>query len=164
MRFFNRSWVMGRGVADFSISNAMALASYMPTQIGKTVSLLTSFRITIGILLAGSMTRPRIFISTSMVNSLTRSPLRDGLADKAVGLAAGNPHRHIAAGSGTDELRRGEIHRLILRAAADDLASLAIESFNGCFHDLSYMLGIVGSLNLPLTIEKLRQATALFLF
>jgi hypothetical protein len=31
---------------------------------------LTSLRITMGILLAGSMTRPRIFISTSMVNSV----------------------------------------------------------------------------------------------
>jgi hypothetical protein len=33
---------------------------------------LTSFRITIGMLLAGSMTRPRIFISTSMVSSSYR--------------------------------------------------------------------------------------------
>src|ERR1700679_862721 len=143
MRFFSRSWVIGRGVADFSISNAMALASYMPTQMGRTVSLLTSFRITIGILLAGSMTRPRIFISTSMVNSLTRSPLRDGLADKAVGLAVGNPHRQIATGGGTDKVRSREIDRLVLRAATDHLAALTIKPFNGCFHDLSYMLGII---------------------
>src|SRR3984885_9362440 len=136
MRFFSKSWVIGRGVANLSIYNAMALASYMPTQIGRTVSLLTSFKITIGILLAGSMTRPGIFISTSMVNSLKRSPLRDGLADKAVGLAVGNPHRQIATGSGADWVRSGEINRLILRAAADHLASLGIKSFNGCFHHL----------------------------
>src|SRR5580698_6481142 len=124
MRFFNRSWVMGRGVDDFSISSAMAFASYMPTQIGSTVSLLTSFRITIGILLAGSMTRPRIFISTSMVNSDALPLLDHGLADKAVGVALSDPHRNIATRSGADGVRSGEVHRLVLRAAADDLIPL----------------------------------------
>src|SRR5271156_589602 len=101
MRFFSKSWVMGRGVEDFSISRAMALASYMPTQIGSTVSLLTSLRITMGMLLAGSMTRPRIFISTSMVNSVGS----DRLADKAVGIALRYPHREITARRGADRVR-----------------------------------------------------------
>ena len=49
-RFFSRSCVIGRGVVAFSISSAMAFASYRPTQMGRTVSLSTSFRITIGAL------------------------------------------------------------------------------------------------------------------
>jgi hypothetical protein len=32
--FLMRSWVIGRGVAIFSSSSAMALASKIPTQIG----------------------------------------------------------------------------------------------------------------------------------
>src|ERR1700761_3209606 len=138
MRFLSRSWVIGRGVADFSISSAIALASYMPTQIGSTVSLLTSFRITIGVLLAGSMTRPRIFISTSMANSDALSPLDHGLADKAVGKALGDPHRNIAPRSGADEACRCEIDCLILRTPADDLAPLGVEPFNCRFQSLPY--------------------------
>src|SRR5579875_472674 len=60
-----RSWVMGRGVVTFSISRAMALASYTPTQMGRTVLPLMSRRMTIGILVTGSIISPRIFISTS---------------------------------------------------------------------------------------------------
>ena len=116
----------------------MALASYMPTQMGRTVSLLTSLRITIGMLLAGSMTRPRIFISTSMVNSVGL----DRLADKAVGKALRDPHREIAARRGADRVRGREIDSLILRAAADYLAPLTVISFNGCFHYLPYVTGV----------------------
>src|SRR6202167_6315186 len=164
MRFLSRSWVIGRGVVDFSISRAMALASYMPTQIGRTVSLFTSFKITIGILVAGSMTRPRIFISTSMVNSLTRATLRDGLADKAVGVAVGNPHRNITSRSGTDQVRSREVDGLVLRAAANTLASLAVNSFNRRFHHFSYVPGVTSSLNFTLAVEEHLQTTALLLF
>src|ERR1700760_2751409 len=103
--FLSRSWVIGRGVADFSISRAIALASYMPTQIGRTVSLFTSFRMTMGILLAGSMTRPRIFISTSMVHPFAGHLERDRLPGKAVRIAVGDAHRHVAARSRTNRLR-----------------------------------------------------------
>src|SRR5215472_2831827 len=61
-----RSCVIGRGVETFSISSAMALASYTPTQMGSTVLLPTSLRMTIGMLVTGSIMSPRIFISTSM--------------------------------------------------------------------------------------------------
>src|SRR5215831_7308427 len=72
-RFLIRSCVMGRGVVTFSISRAMALASYTPTQMGSTVSLPTSFNTTMGMLVTGSIIKPRIFISTSM--SLRSKPL-----------------------------------------------------------------------------------------
>src|SRR5690242_20560489 len=48
----------------------MALASKTPTQMGSTVSLFASFRITMGVLLTGSTSRPRILISTSIGSSL----------------------------------------------------------------------------------------------
>src|SRR5258708_32102816 len=44
----------------------MALASYTPTQIGRMELPCTSFRTTIGILVTGSIIRPRIFISSSI--------------------------------------------------------------------------------------------------
>src|ERR1017187_9851555 len=61
-----RSWVMGRGVETFSISSAIAFASYTPTQMGSTVLPLMSLRMTMGILVTGSIISPRIFISTSI--------------------------------------------------------------------------------------------------
>src|SRR5271154_4330248 len=140
----------------------MALASYIPTQIGSTVSLLTSFRITIGILLAGSMTRPRIFISTSMVTSVMR--LGDSLAHKAVGKALGDPYRHIAARSGMDRLRSREIDSLVLRAAAVHLAPLRVIPLNRCLHNLSYMVGIVRPLDLTLALHKHLQPPAFLFF
>src|SRR6516164_1088883 len=57
---------MGRGGVTFSISSAMAFASYTPTQMGRTVSLAMSLRITMGMLVTGSIMSPRIFISTSI--------------------------------------------------------------------------------------------------
>src|SRR5208337_2441170 len=69
--FFSRSWVMGRGVCTFSISSAMALASYAPTQMGRIACPCTSFSTTIGICVTGSIIRPRTFISTSIAPSLS---------------------------------------------------------------------------------------------
>src|SRR5438552_3019485 len=39
----------------------------MPTQIGSTVLLLTSFKMTIGMLVAGSIMRPRLFLFGNLV-------------------------------------------------------------------------------------------------
>ncbi len=61
-RLVIRSWVMGRGVAMFSILRAMALASKTPIQMGRMRSLVGSWRTTMGILDMGSMTRPLIRI------------------------------------------------------------------------------------------------------
>ena len=99
-----------------------------------------------------------------MVNSLTPATLTDGLADKAVGVAVGNPHRNIAAGSGTDRVRSGEIDRLVLRAAANHLAALAVISFNRRFHNLPYVPGVTRPLDFTLAVEQHLQTTALLLF
>src|SRR5688572_22178500 len=69
MTLRSRSWVMGRGVAMFSICSAMALASKIPTQMGSTRSPPLSFRITIGRLVIGSTISPLIVISISMMRS-----------------------------------------------------------------------------------------------
>src|SRR5580698_6882097 len=83
---------MGRGVETFSISNAMALASYTPTQMGSTALPLVSFRITIGMLVTGSIMRPRIFISTSMTPS--QSSLHHSYALTHQRVRAGPRHSH----------------------------------------------------------------------
>ncbi len=62
---------MGRGVVVFSSSRAMALASKMPTQMGRTWSLAMSLRTMMGMLVTGSIMRPRICISTSSGLSVT---------------------------------------------------------------------------------------------
>src|SRR5215217_4405861 len=68
MTLRRRSWVIGRGVATFSICRAMALASNSPTQIGSTFSPSLSRRITIGMLVSGSTINPLIVISICMMS------------------------------------------------------------------------------------------------
>ena len=67
-----RSWVIGRGVAIFSSSSAIALASKMPTQMGSERFSSSSRRMMIGMFDTGSRASPRTFISTHM----DTSPLR----------------------------------------------------------------------------------------
>ena len=55
MTLRSRSCVIGRGVATFSICRAIALASETPTQIGSTRVPSLSRRMTIGMLVAGSI-------------------------------------------------------------------------------------------------------------
>src|SRR5207249_5777784 len=55
-----------RGGMIFSISRAIAFASKIPTQIGRTESLLGSRRMMIGIWVMGSIINPLIFISISI--------------------------------------------------------------------------------------------------
>ena len=47
----------------------------------------------------------------------------------------------------------GEVNRLVLRAAPDDLATLAVIPFNGCFHNLPYVVCIIGPLDFALPIQ-----------
>src|SRR3954469_21149665 len=63
MTLRRRSCVIGLWGVIFSISKAIALASYAPTQIGSIVSLFTSFRMIMGVALVGSIIRPRILTS-----------------------------------------------------------------------------------------------------
>ena len=60
---------MGREKVIFSISVAMALASNMPIQIGIAFFSSRSFRMTIGVLVIGSMVRPETRISMNIRRS-----------------------------------------------------------------------------------------------
>ena len=64
--FLMRSCVIGRGVAIFSSSSAMALASKIPTQMGSERLSSSSRRMMIGMFETGSRASPRTFISTSI--------------------------------------------------------------------------------------------------
>src|ERR1019366_7104330 len=104
-RLLIRSWVIGRGVETFSISRAIAFASYTPTQMGSTVLLPTSFRMTIGMLVTGSIISPRIFISTSIgsvpfldpLHHRDRAGIGDALTDQRIGARPGHPYVEIGA-------------------------------------------------------------------
>src|SRR6185503_7865022 len=88
----------------FSICNAMALASKMPTQIGSTRCPSLSRRITIGVFVMGSTISPLIDISICMTYRL--SP--DAVCTRALDMNAHGPadpagrSRHVDA----DVLRR----------------------------------------------------------
>src|SRR5258708_18279724 len=85
---------MGRGVCTFSISRAIAFASYTPTQIGKIAWPCTSLSTTMGMFVTGSIIRPRIFISTS----IDASPeLGDLLSHQTVWCRSRNSHLHVGS-------------------------------------------------------------------
>ena len=66
MMFLSRSCVMGLGLGTFSTWSAIAFASKMPTQMGKTLWPSLSRRMTIGMFVAGSTISPLIVISICM--------------------------------------------------------------------------------------------------
>src|SRR5262249_44610835 len=65
--------VIGRCGESFSISEAIELASYGPTQMGKMPSPSNSFNRTIGEFVVGSTKRPRILTSSSIIPLPTRT-------------------------------------------------------------------------------------------
>src|SRR5215510_15777116 len=86
---------MGRGGAIFSISRAMAFASYAPTQIGSIVSLWTSFQMIMGVPLLGSIISALIFTSISIaLYPLARNRAIDHCSVEAVCLSFCHQHIH----------------------------------------------------------------------
>src|SRR4051794_6530973 len=99
----------------------------MPTQMGSTASDPGSFRITMGMLVTGSIIRPRIFISTSIVSSWAQFPADSGIlrrdasrlspvhhhADEAIGKALRDLHADIRAVHRRDAMRGGEVQGLV---------------------------------------------------
>src|SRR6185295_1294849 len=105
IKFRSRSWVIGLGGAIFSISRAIAFASYAPTQIGSIVSLSTSFKIMIGVPLLGSIISALIFTSISIINTSAPDPCNfpesiGQCAIKTIGLGLGNHYVHDLSGLG----------------------------------------------------------------
>ena len=133
-------------VTNFSISRAIAFASYMPIQIGRTVSHIAR-RI---------HDQARIHFSTSMVDSLRSAPLTDGLADKAVGETVGEPHWNITAGSGAVGVRVVKFSVLFSQEPANHLRLLAVVPFNDHFQNLPYVTEVIGSFDLTRAVEKPR--------
>src|ERR1700682_226681 len=140
---------------------------------GKTASPLVSFRITMGMLVTGSIISPRIFISTSIVapgaisdfrlkSSLLRS-LYHHFAQQAVGKAPGGNHGNITARCRNHRRRPGEIQRLVLRSATDPLTPGLVLSFNHHFKDMPHMPLIPPSLDLALSLLQDHQPAG-FLF
>src|SRR5258707_164665 len=122
---------------------------------GKTVSLPTSFRTTIGMLVTGSIINPRIFISTSISCSpVTKSLRLHHHAQQTVGETPGNDHVNIAAHGRHRALRSGKVQGNVLRGSTDKLPTSLIRTFNHYFIDSSYALFIIDSLDLPLTFLK----------
>ena len=100
MMLRSRSCVIGRGVAMFSICSAMAFASKMPTQIGRTRSPSLSLRITMGMLVIGSTISPLMrhfdqhgVLSLRRIRCLQR---QGRLAPQAVRPRPRDPDRHRA--------------------------------------------------------------------
>ena len=108
IRLRSRSCVIGRGVATFSICSAMALASKMPTQIGRTRSPSLSFRMTIGVFgdrvhhepLDGHLDQHGLLAAGTVLGVAASSPAR------LFGPARVTTHRHGTRPS-TIGVRRG---------------------------------------------------------
>src|SRR5262245_9651342 len=101
MTLRSRSWVIGRGVAMFSICSAIAFASKIPTQIGSTFCPSLSRRITIGVFVIGSTISPLIVISICMAHPAILESLAPtspfqmfGSAPDAVRAGTLDPHGH----------------------------------------------------------------------
>src|SRR5882724_6590493 len=148
-RFLIRSWVMGRGVVTFSISSAMAFASYTPTHMGSTVSLPTSLSTTMGILVTGSIINPRIFISTSMMPSLQHQ-----FTQKAVGETFCYQHVNISAYGWNQTFRGGKVQGNVLAGSSYDLPPGLILSFNHYLINTANPILIIGPLDFTLAFLK----------
>src|SRR5712692_9700301 len=152
---------MGRGVLTFSISSAMAFASYTPTQMGSTVSLPTSLSSTIGIFETGSIISPRIFISTSIktskeqrcfegarlqprrsnpFNSRALAPEGGGhFSHQTVREASRNQHPNVAPSRQLDAFRHRKVHHLNLRRPPHPLSPRRILPFHHHLKHLPHM-------------------------
>src|ERR1700692_1621969 len=97
----------------------------MPTQMGITVSEPTSLSNTMGMLVAGSIMRPRIRTSTSMDSPFCAErlvPPLDCFSYQTIWMRCSDPHLHITPWGRRYGLRPGEVDRLVLAAAAGNLA------------------------------------------
>src|ERR1051325_938577 len=173
-RLLIRSCVMGRGVETFSISRAIAFASYTPTQMGSTVVLPTSFRMTMGILVTGSIMSPRIFISTSMRSLPFLIPLHHSsgtdtchaLADQRVGTCARHQHIQITTHQGIFVLRPAsmsisKIESSILRRTPDPLAERLVPPLHVYLLNLTDQCRIAANLNGALPFVQSYNAAGL---
>src|SRR5437868_224171 len=131
----------------------------MPTQIGSTASPPESFRMTIGMLVTGSIIKPRIFISTSIPALYFGSDYH--FSYQAIGKTCRDAHIGVAADRGFHCRRRREIQRLVLGGAADPLSASIVPGLNHYFSYFANMARVADLLYLALTIHQNSQAARL---
>src|SRR5690242_6031634 len=86
----------------------------------------------------------------------------DNFSHQAVGKTRSHVHRNIASLREFTTLRSHEVKHLVLRGAADPLASRLIPALNHHFNLLSDMPPISLTLNLALLLLQNRKAAGLF--
>src|SRR5436305_2033658 len=103
----------------------------MPTQIESTVLPFMSLRITIGILVTGSIIKPRIFISTSIRPSyFSLHHIHQTLTDERIRARTRHQHRQVLAQERWRSLRVREIQYTVLRGPPDPLAERFVAPFH----------------------------------
>src|ERR1700722_4800880 len=129
----------------------------MPTQMGRIALPLTSLSTTMGMLVTGSIIRPRIFISTSM-----RPPSVYTLADQRIRAGPGHANIDILAQNIVRRRRPDKIQRLMLRCAPDPLGRRLIETFDQALFHRAQISGVAAGLNLALQFLDDGKAADLF--
>src|SRR5260370_4986109 len=124
---------------------------------------------TIGILLTGSIKRPRIVISTSTSTSPGCAAvlrfLYHHFAYKTVGKADRRPHRDVGSYLGSGDFGGGEVQGFVLGGAADPLVAGLVAAFNHYFRDCSYVFLVTCGLNLTVSsVEDVETADFLFVW
>src|SRR5580658_9338739 len=106
---------------------------------------LTSLSTTIGLLVTGSIIRPRIFISTSIWRLLPT--LVYTLAGQRIG--PGTSHAHVYIKTVQIFIRAGtqEIQRLVLRSTPDPLPRRLVESLHQTLFHPPHIGGVLLNLN-----------------
>src|SRR5690242_18463652 len=137
----------------------------MPTQMGSTAAPFTSLRMTIGMLVTGSIIKPRIFISTSIAPSLGSlqsgsrlRPALDPFAHQAVRPRGCHSNGHVLA---SPRRLTGEIHYAVACRPAHRLAQPGLETFHQHLEFPGDKAAIALELDLALSLLKDRQASSL---
>src|SRR5215469_6502168 len=117
---------------------------------------------TIGMLVTGSIIKPRIFISTSMPSLQHRSGrLIYGFADERIGACARDSHRYILAQQRVFIASR-EVERPVVRCAANPLAKRLMPPFHVYLFHGADQVGIAPNLNRPLPLVENDDTPGLF--
>src|SRR3984885_8615052 len=125
---------------------------------GRTPLPEVSFRTTTGMFVTGSIIKPRIFTSSSMVAS---PGLGDVLAGKTVRASARNLHLHVF--SQKIHVRRSKIYQTIAGGSPAPLRTRGMAAVHQHFIGLPHQLFVSRELDRALPFVQNREATGLFL-
>src|ERR1700685_474804 len=134
----------------------MACASGTPTQMGRTPVPCVSWRTTTGVFVAGSIIRPRILTSSSMVVSAASNHL---LADETERRGAGDSRLNIF--SQKILMRRSEINDQVARGAPGPLRARGVMRIHEHLECRADQFIIALDLNLALAILQNREPSRL---